>query len=221
MDVSGANKVVFVVGRLGPQAVDLLGTAVLLPKAGLFATAAHVTGQDDTNLVIALKPQLDSIDGYQDTTDTQVQYIHAKIVATDPFHDMVILKADVTVTSNVRLGRTDSVTVGETVEVLGYPHADHGRMVLTHQSTDVGAKVLIGVGGMKAKHLVLNIQTRPGQSGSPIFKSSDGELVAILIGSYAPGGGGGISLGGVDPHTLHQTTHAVSAEYLATMLDDV
>lgn len=43
-------------------------------------------------------------------------------------------------------------------------------------------------------------------------------LVAMIIGSYAPNSGGSISLGGVDPHTLHQTTHAVSAEYILQML---
>jgi hypothetical protein len=42
--------------------------------------------------------------------------------------------------------------------------------------------------------------------------------VALLIGSYAPGGGGMVSLGGVDPHTLHQTTHAISAEYAKELL---
>ena len=90
-------------------------------------------------------------------------------------------------------------------------------MVLTRQDTEIGARVLITSGGIKAKHLVLNVQARPGQSGSPIFRTFDGQLVGVLIGSYAPGGGGGISLGGVDPHTLHQTTHAVSSEYLSKM----
>ena len=71
---------------------------------------------------------------------------------------------------------------------------------------------------IKSKHIVLNIQTRPGQSGSPVFRESDSMLVAMIIGSYAPNSSGSISLGGVDPHTLHQTTHAVSAEYILQML---
>jgi hypothetical protein len=37
----------------------------------------------------------------------------------------------------------------------------------------------------------------------------------MVVGSYAPNGGGGILLGDVDPATLHQTTHAISAEYVA------
>jgi len=72
--------------------------------------------------------------------------------------------------------------------------------------------------GIKSNHLVLNVQTRPGQSGSPIFRLSDSKLIGMIIGSYAPGGGGGISLGGIDPNTLHQTTHAVSSEYISKMI---
>jgi len=40
----------------------------------------------------------------------------------------------------------------------------------------------------------------------------------MVIGSYAPSIEGGIRLGNIDPYTLHQTTHAVSAEYIASML---
>lgn len=216
-DFSRINQVVLTVGRVTPNAVQLVGTSFLLPKKGLFATASHVTGQDDTNLVIAFR-QMRAISDYQDTTDTSVQYIPTKIHAYDPIHDLCVLEAKIDATSNIPLGKTDDLTVGENVFLFGFPHADHGRMVLTQQRTEIGAKVLISSGGVKSKHVVLNIQSRPGQSGSPIFNIQSGALCAILIGSYAPGGGGGISLGGIDPHTLHQTTHAVSAEYLERMI---
>jgi glycine cleavage system aminomethyltransferase T len=62
--------------------------------------------------------------------------------------------------------------------------------------------------------IILNVQARPGQSGSPVLLSDGRTIAAMIIGSYAPRAGGGISLGGVDPHTLHQTTHAISAEYI-------
>lgn len=211
------SRVVFAVGRMGPGGVQLSGTAFCLNKPGYFATASHVAGTDGQGLVLAFKPTMSSIHDYQDTADTSLNAVPVRIEALDPFHDLAVLKADIDATSNIVIGGADQASVGVAVSSFGFPHADHGRMVLTQQDAEIGARVLIASGGIKAKHLVLNTQARPGQSGSPVFRKTDGVLVGVLVGSYAPGGGGGISLGGVDPHTLHQTTHAVSAEYLSQM----
>lgn len=211
------SRVVFAVGRISPGGVQLFGTAFCLDKPGYFATASHVAGTDGQGLVLALKSTMSSIHDYQDTTDARLDVVPVRIEALDPFHDLAVLKADVDIKSNIIIGTADQASVGVAVSSFGFPHADHGRMVLTQQDAEIGARVLIASGGVKSKHLVLNTQARPGQSGSPVFRKSDGVLVGVLVGSYAPGGGGGISLGGVDPHTLHQTTHAVSAEYLSEM----
>jgi hypothetical protein len=41
----------------------------------------------------------------------------------------------------------------------------------------------------------------------------------MITGGYSPtGAAGGIIIGGIDPQTLHQTTHAVSAEYIKGLL---
>jgi len=217
MSYSALTNIVFAVGRTGANGVELLGTATLLNSRGRFVTAAHVTNKDDQNLVVVLR-NYNSIDDYQDTSDSQVQVISVRIEAIDPFTDLCILYADIDLSSNLSIGSTDILNVSSVVDVFGYPHADCGRLVLTHQRTEIGARILIKNGVVKSKHVVLNTQARPGQSGSPIFSAYTTTLVAILIGSYAPGGGGGISLGGVDPHTLHQTTHAVSVEYVREML---
>lgn len=207
---------VLAIGRQTPSGINLCGTAFSLNKPGFFATASHVVGASDDDLFLVFK-SLTSINDYQDTSDSSVQCFPCKINQIDPFHDLAILKADTPHFSNIRIGGTDQLTVGSEVAIFGFPHADHGRMVFTQQNTEVGAKILISAKTIKAKHIVLNIQSRPGQSGSPVFRKSDGILVAVIVGSYAPGGGGRISLGGIDPHTLHQTTHAVSAEYLSWM----
>lgn len=214
---SQMNRVVFPIGRVTPNGVSLLGTCFLIGKPGHFATAAHVVKNDDNNLVIII-PEIQTTSDYQDTSNHRVNYFNAKITALDPFRDICILVADQQIASNIPVSGTDILRTGEGVSVFGFPHADQGRMVLTQQKTEIGAKILIESNGIKSKHIVLNIQARPGQSGSPIYRLSDLALVGILLGSYAPGGGGGISLGGVDPHTLHQTTHAISAEYLKEML---
>ena len=208
---------IFGVGRRGAASVDLLGTAFFV-KPGVFATASHVVAGDDRNLVLAFKPSA-SIDDYQDTSDTKVQIVPVSLAGVDAFHDLAVLRTEKPEgQGGITIAGADAAPVGTAVSIFGFPHANHGRLVLTRQDAAIGARVLIENGGVKAKHVVLNTQARPGQSGSPVLRQSDGFLVAVLIGSYAPGGGGGISLGGVDPHTLHQTTHAVSAEYLRKML---
>ena len=86
-------------------------------------------------------------------------------------------------------------------------------------SGSIGAKILIDTNGIKLKNIVLNIQSRPGQSGSPIVIPGKRTISGILIGSYAPQVNGSISIGGIDPQTLHQTTHAISAEYIKEMFE--
>ena len=76
--------------------------------------------------------------------------------------------------------------------------------------------ILIDAAGIKSKYMVLNIQTRPGQSGSPVLRDSDARLIGMLIGAYSAGSFA--SFGGVDPSTLHQTTHVISAEYILDMI---
>lgn len=208
---------VFAVGRNEVGGVNLLGTAFAVASNRL-ATAQHVVGVSDENLVIVI-PREPSILDYQDTSDTMVQLANVRIIAADPLHDLCVLElVDAGgITAGFVCDGTDKTPVGSTVRIFGFPHANSGRMVLTQHTTQVGARILIKDHGQLAKHIVLNTQAREGQSGGPVLDET-GRVTAIVIGSYAPGGGGRISLGGVDPTTLHQTTHAVSAEYLKGML---
>jgi S1-C subfamily serine protease len=217
MEIIGLHKVIYTVGRITPNGVNLLGTCFSLNKGGLFATASHVTNNDNNNLIIFSSGSTD-LTSYQDSSNNQGQTIPVTIHKVDPIRDICILKIDNPIISNLQIGGTDDVKVSDNVVIVGFPHCNDGRNILTYQNTVVGAKVLIESSGIKSKHLVLNIQTRPGQSGSPIFRPSDSRLIGMIIGSYVPGGGGGISLGGIDPHTLHQTTHAVSSEYITKMI---
>lgn len=136
------------VGRLGPQGVQLLGTCFLLPRRGLFATAGHVTGQDETNLVVAFH-DLGSISDYQDTSNKKVNLAPAKIHAYDPFHDTCVLVTELDLTSNIRIASSDILKVRDLTAIFGYPHADQGRLVLTYQAAEIGAKILIEVGGVR------------------------------------------------------------------------
>lgn len=211
-----ASQAVYALGRLGPSGLILTGTAFAV-GARRIATAYHVVGSDDRNLAMVL-PRIGSLSDYQDTAETSITTIALTMVAVDPVRDLCILEVppDTSLPYIQTLSSTDIAAPGAAIVTFGFPHANFGRMVLTQHNTHVGARVLIESQGQKSKHLVLNTQAREGQSGGPVFLAD--QVVAVLLGSYAPGGGGGISLGGVDPATLHQTTHAISAEYLGPML---
>jgi S1-C subfamily serine protease len=192
-----------------------LGTAFGI-ATGQLATAAHVVGHSDDALVGVL-PQSSSPSAYQDTTNNQIQTVPLKLHAFDPVRDIAVLACEgLTMASQSPLGSTDDTPPGAPVVTHGFPHADTGRLVLTQHAALVGARVLLGTAGAKTKHIVLNIQTRPGQSGSPVMANNI--ICAMVIGAYRPAGGSGIILGNIDPATLHQTTHAVSAEYIKGML---
>lgn len=213
-------NLVFSIGRLEEKIYYPLGTCTLINQTNTLVTAAHVVGGADKDLVIRLNDNFNG--GYQDTTEARLTLVKVEIVNIDPIKDICILRlvGSNDVKSNLRISNTDNVNVGDRVAIVGFPHSDLGRIVLTQQTTEVGAKILLGNSGFKTKHLVLNIQARPGQSGSPVINLKDRSLIGILIGAYVPTIDGGISLGGIDPQTLHQTTHVVSTEYLQRIIQD-
>ncbi len=210
-----ASRVVYAVGRVTTNGLSLLGTACCVAR-NRFATTKHVTSGDDAGLVLILNANADFLD-YQDTSVSSVNYSTAHTVAIDPFRDICVLEIGGDIAPPYAIGSTDSVPPGSPVVTFGYPHANQGRWVLTQHETHVGARILIDNAGFKTKHVVLNTQARPGQSGGPVFDSSASQLVAMIVGSYAPAAGA-MLLGGIDPQTLHQTTHAISAEYIREML---
>lgn len=212
------GHVVLALGRTEPGGVGLLGTGFAVSPTKI-ATAYHVIGADDKNINLVM-PRTRRLADYQDTSDQRVNFSPLTVSAVDPIRDLCVLSLteDSRLSFAYSISSSDACPPGSTVTTLGFPHANVGRMVLTQQTTQVGARVLIEHAGTKSKHIVLNIQAREGQSGGPVFTSDGRSVAAVLIGSYAPGGGGQISLGGVDPATLHQTTHAISAEYLLAMI---
>ncbi|WP_279486173.1 S1 family peptidase [Aeromonas veronii] len=188
------TQFVVIVGRMTPSHVEMLGTAFMISSDGAYATSRHVIGDNPNGLVI-LAPHIQKINEYQDVTDTHCQPIDAVVLEIDPIKDLAILKADVTFSGNIpAIASLDEVIVGETLGIFGYPHCTEGRRVLTFQSTAVGAKILLESSSIKSKHAVLNIQSRPGQSGSMVFSPRLQKIVGLLVGTYAPQFG--ISLGG-------------------------
>jgi hypothetical protein len=218
LDINAFTQLVYVIGRVTPNAVQMLGTGFFV-ASGRIATTYHVTGSDAGNLVVLL-PNTNDLNAFQDLADTHCQIIQASISEVDPIRDLVILKTAIPLVVSGPLpsiGGFDDDRVGDEIHIFGYPHCVEGRRALTFQKAEIGAKVLIEASGIKSKHAVINIQSRPGQSGSPVVSPNDGSISGILMGAWVPGPSG-VIIAGINPRELHQTTHCVSAEYLRDML---
>jgi len=199
------TQLVYVVGRLTPNHVEMLGTGFLIDKQGHIATTHHVTGSAGSNLVV-LAPHISDINAYQNLSDAKCQTIPVSIHEIDPIRDLTILKADLSFSGPTpNIGTFDNDSVGEEIGIFGFPHCVEGRRALTYQKAELGAKVLLDTNGIKSKHAVINNQARPGQSGSLVFSPKDQSISGVLVGAWVPGQGG-ISLGGINPRELHQTT---------------
>ena len=121
------------VGRVTPNGVSLLGTAFFINRRGLLATAAHITGNNDSGLVVIMN-KVNSIQDYQDTSNNEIQCIPANIKEINPIADVCILEVPTTVQSTFTLDSTDSVQVGEAISLFDCrgPLPDHLRLPAQH-----------------------------------------------------------------------------------------
>lgn len=210
------SQIVLAIGRREDSLINMLGTCFIIEKGKYIVVPRHVIGDSDQNLSIIL-PSIRSINEYQDTTIAKCDLVDVKIIASDPFRDISILEPITSIIApEIQLGNIDDINVLEQTFIIGFPHCTEGRKVLTVQEADVGAKILLESNNIKSKYIVVNTQTRPGQSGSLVYNSKSNKIIAMLIGAFAPNAG--ISLGGINPRELHQTTHCISAEYILKMI---
>jgi len=213
----GAGYVV-VVGAVNAGEVRFLGTGFFVSNDKII-TSRHVINGFSSNLVVS-PSEIDDFNYYQDTTINNFKCVSVDVIEEDPIRDLCVLKLKGASFSGpaIVLSSLDNVSVCEEVGILGFPHCNENRKVLTFQTARVGAKVLLSSGNIKSKHAVINIQTRPGQSGSLIFDLNNNSVIGILVGAYANNSMGSVMVGGINPADLHQTTYVVSAEYAKEML---
>jgi hypothetical protein len=111
------SQVVYAIGRIEAGNVRLLGTAFAVSPTKV-ATAFHVPGADDRNLVL-IQPRVKSILDYQDTSDTSVKLIHLTLSAADPLTDLCVLELqEAKISFSYSLGSTDETPTGAPVITL-------------------------------------------------------------------------------------------------------
>lgn len=215
IDFSQITLVVGVLDRT-EKVINMLGTGFLISNDGKIVTARHVVG-NKTNDLVVLMPHIKNINEYQDTTDSSCKPVPAFIEDINPVTDICILKTGLKVEGTLpSLDSLDNIKVGDKIGMFGFPLCVMGRRVLTYQEAEIGAKMLLESSGIKSKYATINIQTRPGQSGSIVFNANTGTIVGLLIGAYAPNSG--VIIAGINPHELNQTSYCISANHIKEML---
>jgi hypothetical protein len=165
---------------------------------------------------------VDNINQYQDTTDLSCRLMPLKMKESLPPYDLCTLELcnGLHIETNAwELGNLDDCAVGEELGLWGFPHCTDGRVVLTFQRAELGAKLLMGNSGLKTKYGTVNILTRPGQSGSPVYSLRTGKVLGILMGAYDSNRGKGeLYINGEKFNFTNQTSYFLSSEYLVQMI---
>jgi hypothetical protein len=218
------GNIVYVIGTVNQEKkiFEMLGSCFLIKNNGTIVTSMHVI-QNKMNLAILKPDVIDlNLNSYQDTTNKQAHPITVEVIEVDPIRDIAILKADLTLSGALPdIDSFDNICIGEDLLIFGFPHCSepNGRKVLTFQKAVLGAKVLLECNSIKVKHGVVNIQSRPGQSGSIIMAAKNNKIVGMLIGTFAPSHG--VIINGINPAELNQTTHCISAEYIKNLSEEI
>lgn len=217
MFISNATEIAFPLVRMEDGGPIVLGTAFCIGGNRL-ATAAHVVAGTDANLFFGPLPYR-SINEFQEVPPNKIPLVPVKIERVNTLKDICILTADI-IAPNIQMAPIDGIEVGEEVISLGYPHADDRRIILTQFRNEIGAKIMISEFGLRTRHYIINLFARPGQSGGPVFvvRQNRALLIGMVIGSYTNTSSPGLILHGLNPRSLNQTTHAISATHILEVI---
>jgi len=150
------------------QEVTSLGSGFIISENGFIITNHHVVeGADEVLVRLSDKREL-----------------LAKVIGSDEFSDIALLKVDATDLPVVNIGNSDNLRVGDWVLAIGSPFGfDH--------SATAGIVSAKGRSLPKANYVSFiqtDVAINPGNSGGPLF-NLDGEVIGINSQIYSRTGG--------------------------------
>ena len=158
------------------------GSGFIISGDGLILTNKHVVADAQAQYVVVLN------DGKE---------YEAKVVGTDIFNDIGVLKIDAKDLPVVNLGDSDKLVNGQTVIAIGNALAEFSNTVTVGVVSGIGRNIVAGNGSGSSEKLEDVIQTdaaiNPGNSGGPLLNifgevigintavSSQGQLIGFAI----------------------------------------
>lgn len=208
--------------RTRSPAFGFRGTGFAVGDGTLVATNVHVVPLtlDSTNLemlVVAWRH-----------ADGRIEVRRARQVASDPEHDLALLKIDGAPLPALRLKASDGTRVGEAFLLTGFPMGEVlGLIPVTHRAM-VSAITPIAIPSANDRQLDPKVVQRlargpypvyqldatayPGNSGSPLYDINTGEVVGVINLVFVKG---------TKEAALNNpsgVTYAIPVQYLRTLL---
>lgn len=142
------------------------GTGFIISSDGYIATNKHVvTGQSQLTVVLSDGKEYD-----------------AKVVATDPFNDIAVIKIEAKDLPAVTPGNSDDLKIGQTVIAIGNAFGEFNNTVTTGIVSGKNRTVAAGSGMIQSEQLYGLLQTdaavNPGNSGGPLVNIA-GQVVGM------------------------------------------
>lgn len=142
------------------------GTGFIISSDGLILTNKHVVYEKDADYSVITN---------------EGKTLPAKVLATDPFNDIAIMKVEAKNLPTLSLGDSDKIQIGQTVIAIGFALGEFKNTVTKGVISGVGRKITAGGGG-RVEQLEDVIQTdaaiNPGNSGGPLLNLK-GEVIGI------------------------------------------
>ncbi len=144
------------------------GTGFIISgQEGLILTNKHVISEEDAEYTVV--------------TNSGEKY-EAKVLASDPFNDIAILKVEVKDLSEVKLGNSDDLKIGQTVIAIGNALGEYRNTVTKGVISGISRRVVAGDAMGNSEVLEDVIQTDAainfGNSGGPLI-NLQGEVIGI------------------------------------------
>jgi len=182
-------------GPTGDQQVS--GSGVFISQDGYVLTNNHVV--DGTNNVVVILA-----DGTQ---------LPAKIVGTDRYADLAVLKADGQVPAVANLGNSDNLKPGETVIAIGSPLGDFKNTVTVGVVSATGRNLDTGEGYNIEGLIQTDAAINSGNSGGPLVNLA-GQVIGINTLVVRGSGFGGTIAEGLGFSIPANTAQAVAEQII-------
>jgi 2-alkenal reductase len=149
-------------GQSGTQQPTSSGSGVIISPQGYIVTNNHV------------------VDGYQtlEVIYADGSRVPAKLVGTDQYADVAVIKVDGSVPAVAQLGDSNSIRIGETVIAIGSALGDFKNTVTQGVISAVGRSLDTGDGFSLENMLQTDAAINHGNSGGPLINLA-GQVVGI------------------------------------------